>query len=142
LRLEPVYRLEFRYSESFRAGGDRLLLGDGRCEGRVAGRFRCANRARPRPQGGYFPDLHGAIETDDGATILVDLAGVGEPDEPPHGRIVVTLAHVTDDERYVWLAAAVCAAAGEARPLLAGIKQIVLDVHELVWEPLRDTITP
>ena len=44
--------------------------------------------------------------------------------------------HATDDERYAWLDGALGAVAGEVR----GGREIVLDVAEVVWEPLGVTI--
>ena len=44
MKLEPLYRLTFRYPESWDAAGERLLIAEGRAEGRIAGRFRGANR--------------------------------------------------------------------------------------------------
>ena len=134
MRLEPLYRLAFRYPEPFRARDELLLLAEGRCEGRVAGRFRAANRARRQADGTYVPDLHGAIETDDGATLLLHLTGRGLPHAEPVGRVVACITHVAEDERYRWLDGAVCAVVGEVR----GGREIVLDVAELVWEPLGD----
>jgi hypothetical protein len=55
VRLERLYRLTFLYPESWRAGGERFLIADGRCHGRVSGRFRGANRASRREDGTYFP---------------------------------------------------------------------------------------
>lgn len=136
MRLEPLYRLVFSYSESYRAGDEWLLVGEGRCEGRVSGRYRCVNRPRRRPDGTWVPDMDGAVETDDGATVLLRLTGRGEPEAEPTGRVVVTLRHVADDERYAWLDGAVCAAAGDVRD-----REIRLDVAEIVWEPLPDTIS-
>ena len=132
MRLEPLYRLVFRYPEPFRAREELLLLAEGRCEGRLSGRFRGANRAHREADGTYVPDLHGAIATDDGATILLHLTGRGLPSAEPVGRVVACITHVCDDERYAWLDGAVCAVAGEVR----GGREIVLDVAELVWEPL------
>jgi hypothetical protein len=134
VRLEPVYRLTFRYPESWRAEGERFLIAEGRCDGRVNGRFRGANRASRRSDGTYVPELNGAIVTDDGATILFRLTGYGLPEAEPRGRVVAAATHVTADERYGWLNDALCAIAGEVR----GGREIVLDVHELVWEPLSD----
>jgi hypothetical protein len=135
MRLEPLYRIAFEYAESYRSGGEWLLIGEGRCDGRVSGRFRCVNRPRQRPDGSFVPDLDAAIETDDGATLLLHLTVRGEPDAEPAGRVVVALRHVADDERYAWLDGGVCAAAGEVHD-----RRIVLDVAEIVWEPLADTI--
>ena len=42
------------------------------------------------------------------------------------------MTHVTDDERYVRLNDAVCAVAGEVRP-----GEVVLEIAELIWEPLE-----
>jgi len=133
VRLEPLYRLVFRYPEPFRAGDELLLLAEGRSEGRLAGRFRGANRARRREDGTWVPDLQGAVVTDDGATVLLHLTGRGSPRAEPVGRVVAAVTHVCADERYSWLDGAVCAVAGEVREG----REIVLDVAELVWEPLR-----
>ena len=132
MRLEPLYRLVFRYPEPFRARDELLLLAEGRCEGRVQGRFRGANRARRQVDGTYVPDLNGAIETHDGATVLLHLSGRGLPHAEPVGRVLASITHVTDDERYGWLDGAVGAVAGEVR----GRREIVLDVAAIVWEPL------
>ena len=133
MRLEPLYRLVFRYPEPFRARDELLLLAEGRCLGRVEGRFRGANRARRQADGTYVPDLHGAIETQDGATILLHLTGRGLPEAEPVGRVIAAIVHVCDDLRYGWHDGAVCAVAGEVRDG----REIVLDVAELVWEPLH-----
>jgi hypothetical protein len=45
MRLDPLYRITFAYRERLGAGDELLLLAEGRCEGRVTGRFRGANRA-------------------------------------------------------------------------------------------------
>ena len=134
MRLEALYRLTFRYAESFRASDERLLLAEGRAAGRVTGRFRGANRARQRPDGAYVPDLDGAVQTDDGATILLHLTGYGLPAAEPVGRVLACARHTCGDERYRWIDATVCAVAGEVR----GGREIVLDVARLVWEPLGD----
>jgi len=135
MRLEPVYRLTFRYPEAWRAGDESLLLAEGRAEGRVAGRFRAANRARRLPGGDFVPDLSGAIATDDGASVLLDLTGNGRPDE---GRVVGAALHFADDPRYAWIDRVVCAVTGEVR----GGREIVLDVARIVWEPLADYDPP
>jgi len=60
VRLEPLYRLTFRYRRgwSVRAGADlhQLLHGVGRCEGRVTGAFAGTNRATRRGEGAFEPD--------------------------------------------------------------------------------------
>jgi hypothetical protein len=132
VRLEPLYRLTFRYDRSWtiRLGDDvhQLLRGEGRCEGAVSGRFSGQNRARRRVDGPFEPDYHGVIETDDGATILWHLTGFGWPEE---GRVVTTVKHVTDDSRYERLNGVLCAVNGVVRD-----REVMLDVAELVWEPI------
>ena len=132
MRLEPLYRLTFRYHAHWDAdaGGDlhRLLIGAGRCEGRLAGAFQGTNASRRRPDGTFEPDYHGVIETDDGAAVLFHLTGYGFPDD---GRAIASVRHVTNDERYAWLNRVLCAGAADVRA-----DAIVLDVAELVWEPL------
>jgi hypothetical protein len=132
MRLEPLYRLTFAYGEHWQAesGGvlHWLLLARGRCEGRISGTFQGANAARRRPDGVFEPDYQGVIESDDGAVILLHLTGYGSPGE---GWITATAKHACSDERYAWLNRAVCAVNGTLRD-----REIVLDVAELVWEPL------
>ena len=139
MRLEPLYRLTFRYirTATVDVGDERhqFLEAEGRCEGKVSGNFRGANRARRRSGGGPFePDYHGVIETEDGATILWDLTGYGFPDE---GRAVVTIKHLAQDERYTWLNERLCA--GNVT-LVRGddATDFVVDVGELLWEPPAD----
>jgi hypothetical protein len=133
VRLEPLYRLTFSYTAHWDAdvGGElhRLLLGEGRAQGRIDGPFRGTNDSRCRPDGTFEPDYRGVIETGDGAAILFHLTGYGWPDE---SRVVATVKHVTGDERYAWLNRALCAVGGELRD-----RAVVLDVSELVWEPLE-----
>ena len=137
MRLDPLYRLTFRYRHRWEARVadelHQLLEGEGRCEGRISGRFHGVNRARRRPDGAYEPDYHAVVETDDGAVLLWDLGGYGFPGE---GRVLVAIKHLTSDERYGWLNRALCAASGEVRRDDEGTA-IVLDVAELAWEPIR-----
>jgi hypothetical protein len=129
VRVEPLYRLAFRYDESatVRRGDaiDQLLAGRGRCEGRISGEFHGTNRARRRGAAPFEPDYHGVISTDDGATILWDLSGYGWPEA---GRVLVTIKHVTADEAYAYL--------NEAQGEVDG-REVRLEVAELVWEPIR-----
>ena len=54
----------------------------------MAGSFRAANRAR-KDGAAWLPDLHGAVETEDGATVLLHLTGVEAADVgEPAGRVV------------------------------------------------------
>src|SRR3954470_18460417 len=83
LRLSALYRIRFTYAEGWavvlEGGWERhLFLAEGRCEGLITGRFRGANFPFRRTAAGPFcPDLHAVIETDDGATIMVEMHGYG-----------------------------------------------------------------
>jgi hypothetical protein len=110
VRLEPLYRLRFRYPESFRAGDERLLIADST----------------------YLPTLTGAIESDDGAHVLLTLIGHGAPHAEPQGRVVAAILHSADGE-YAWLNDVLGVVSGEVRG-----KEVVLEVAELVWEPPGD----
>ena len=145
MRLEPLYRVTFRYPEHWHAeleGPNGLesahfFIAEGRCEGRLNGHFRGANHPRRRTDETYLPDFQGAIETDDGATILFDLRGYGRAYPPGNRQVVGTATHVSGHERYRWLNDVVCALAGEVRASRdPGTTEIVLDVAELVWEEI------
>jgi hypothetical protein len=131
---EPLYRITFSYRETYRAGDDVLLLAEGTCEGRLAGRFRGANRARLASTGAWIPQLEGAVVTEDGATILLQLSGRGRPDADPVGRVTGAVTHTTDDDRYAWLNDTVGTVVGEVYPG----ERVVLDVVALHWEPLPE----
>jgi Protein of unknown function (DUF3237) len=137
VRLEPLYQVRFTTPErwsvelSGKSGSEAqsFLVAEGRCEGGISGRFRAANFPRTRVDGTLLPDFRGAVETDDGAALLFTLRGYFRPGT---GSLVGSMTHVTDDERYARLNDVVCAVAGEIRP-----DEVVLDVAELVWEPLE-----
>jgi hypothetical protein len=137
MRLEPLYQVRFTTPEHWSvklsgSGGSEaqsFLVAEGRCEGGISGRFRAANFPRTRVDGTLLPDFRGAVETDDGAALLFTLRGYFRP---ATGGLVGSMTHVTDDERYARLNDAVCAVAGEVRP-----DEVVLQIAELVWEPLE-----
>ena len=147
MKLEPIYRVTFHYPEAWfvELEGDRgtesehFFIAEGRVEGRIAGRFRGANHPHRRTDLTYEPDFQGVIETDDGATVLFDYRGYGRAYPEGRRQVVATATHLASDDRYRWLNDVVCAIAGEVRPDDAdGATNIVLDVAELVWEPLVD----
>ena len=78
------------------------------------------------------------METDDRATILFAWQGLARLTEGGMRGLVGSMTHVTEDERYRWLNDRVCAVAGEVRPRdgAPGF-DVVLDVSELLWEPIR-----
>jgi hypothetical protein len=147
LRLEPLYRIRFTYPESWMVeleGGweQHLFLAEGRCEGPISGRFRGANVPQRRTAAGPFrPDFRAAIDTDDGATILVEWHGYGRAYPPGRRQIVGCVFHPSDSERYRRLNDVVCACVGEARAPddpNQGSPDLVIDVAELIWEPVAE----
>jgi hypothetical protein len=146
MRLEPLYRVRFTYPESWEVvleGGwqQHLLLAEGRCEGSISGRFRGANFPQRRTDGGPFvPDVRAAIETDDGATILFECHGYGRAYPLGRRQIVGSVVHLSDDDRHRRLNDVMCVCTGEVRSNDDPDRSpdLVLDVAELVWEPLSD----
>jgi hypothetical protein len=146
VRLEPLYRVTFRYPEHWHAElagaqgveSAHFFLAEGRCEGSIRGRFRGANHPRRRTDGTFLPDFQGAIETDEGGTLLFDYRGYGRAYPLDNREVVGAATHVSDDERYRRLNDVVCVLVGEVRASPErGRTEIVLDVAELVWEPIR-----
>jgi hypothetical protein len=113
--------------------GHHLFLAEGRCDGRISGQMRGANHPRRRGDGTFCPDFHGAISTEDGATVLFDCGGYGRAYPVDARQIVCWFTHVSDDSRYRWLNNVVCVGTGEVRP-----DGLLIDVAELVWEPPGD----
>ena len=102
----------------------------------MTGRLRASNFPHRRADGTQKPDFRGVIEADDGAVVLFSWHGYGRPGSTGPRELVGSLVHVTGDERYEWLNDAVCAVEGQVRPDEAGGFSVVLDVLELIWEPL------
>ena len=155
MRLEPLYRLRFDYPESWAIelkgdGGaeeQHLLLAEGRVEGRIAGRFRGTNYPRRRTDRVFVTEFRGVIQTDDGASLLFECLGFGRPANAANDRLspgrrqwVATVTHLADAESYRWLNDRVCVGTGEVRPkphpTPANQSDLVLDVAELIWEPI------
>ena len=146
VRLEPLYRMHFTYPESWSVpleGGwqQHLYLAEGHCEGAVTGSLRGANFPLRRTEAGPFcADFRGAIETDDGATVLVEFRGYGRAYPPGRREVVGSVMHLSDSEQYRPLNDAVCVCVGEVRAAENPEESphLVLDVAELVWEPIAD----
>jgi hypothetical protein len=116
-----------------------LLLAEGQAEGGISGRLHAANHPDRRSGGTFLPDLHGVIETDDMAEILLDPGGYGRAYPVGRRQIVGWITHTSDDERYARVNDVVCVATGEVRAgHRGGDTVLVRDVAELVWEPIRD----
>lgn len=145
MRLEPLYRVRFTYPNSWVValeGGweQHLYLAEGRCEGSITGRFQGLNFPQRRTADGPFqPDFRGVIETDDGGTILFEWRGYGRTYPVGRRQVVGAVFHLSDNDTYRRLNEVVCVCVGEVRA--AGNQRrdspdIVIDVAELVWEPL------
>ncbi|GAA2169998.1 hypothetical protein [Pedococcus bigeumensis] len=88
-----------------------------------------------------MPDFRAAIETDDGATVLFECHGYGRAYPPGRRQIVGSVLHVSDRDPYRRLNDVVCVCVGEVRTptsLHERGPDLVLDVAELVWEPIAD----
>lgn len=146
MRLEPLYRVRFTYSGSWGAdlaGPDssesqNFFIAEGRCEGRIAGRFVGANHPHRRSDGTFLPDFQGVIETDDEAEVLFDYRGYGRAYPVGRRQIVVSGTHLSDDERYRWLNDVLSVGVGEVRSQPDGLTELVVEWAELVWEPIAE----
>jgi len=154
VRLEPLYRAVFHYPEGGHgtvlegesgSEGHYFFVAEGEVTGRISGRLRGANHPRSRVDKNATPNIQGAITTSDGATIIFDWRGFARPYPPGRRQIVVSGTHVCGDERYEWLNDVVCVGTGEMRPRegtgdprgIVGAKiDFVLEVAQLVWEPI------
>jgi hypothetical protein len=144
MHLDPLYRVRFVYPEGYEVvvgEGDgevqSFFIAEGRCEGRISGRFRGANHPRRRADGTYQPDFQGVILTDDGATIVFDMRGYGRAHPPGRRTIVVSCTHVSDDPRYLWLNDALAVGTGEVRAREGGA-ELVIDMADLVWDGVAE----
>lgn len=64
--------------------------------------------------------------------------GYGRAGESGTRQLVNSMTRLSDDERYRWLNDALCAVAGEVQSREKGGFEVVMDVLELVWEPLPE----
>ena len=146
MRLEPLYRVRVTFSRIWGASlaeGDSLEgqffgIGEGRCEGRLSGRFRGANHPYRRGDRTFLPDLQGVIETDDGAEVLFDYRGYGRTYPEGRRQIVASGTHVSEDERYRWLNDSLSVGNGEVRPQEDGTTGVIIEWSEVVWEPIAE----
>jgi hypothetical protein len=147
MRLDPLYRIRFTYSEGWAVDLDggwkqMFFLAEGHCEGWVTGRFRGSNFPRKQGATGPFrPDFRAVIEADDGAVIMVEWHGFGRAYPAERRQIAGAVFHQADREPYRRLNDAVCVCVGEVRAP-SGTAQtepdLVIDVAELIWEPIAD----
>ena len=118
------------------------MRAEGRSTGRLSARYRGANFPRRRTDGTLTPDFRGVLEADDGAVILITWSGFARSGADGVHELVGRLTHVTDDTRYTWLNDRQYAVGGEVRPKAGGDGfDVVIEVAELVWEPLSQSDT-
>ena len=149
MQLEHLYRVTFTTPESWTvtrpggngAEGQSFLIAEGRADGRLAARYRAANYPRRRADGALEPTFRGALETDDGATILFHWEGLATMTPSGMRQLLGMVQHVTDHDQYAWLNDRVCALEGEVRPRDDGDGfNVVLRVHAMTWEPITDHV--
>ncbi len=154
MRLEPLYRAVFRYPDGGHgtllegesgSEGHYFFVAEGEVSGRISGSLQGANHPRSRVNKCAMPNVQGAIQTDDGATIIFDWRGYARPQPPERRQIVISGTHVCGDERYSWLNDVVCVGTGEIRPrdasgaarsVVGGQIDFVIEVAELIWEAI------
>ena len=144
--LQPLYRLRFTYLEGWSValeGGweQHLYFADGQCDGFLSGAFKAANFPRRRtPEGPFCPDLRGVVVTDEGATVMVEMQGYGRAYPKDQRQVVASVRHLSDDDRYRRLNDVVCVCVGEVRAVEGSTRSpdLVIDVAELVWEPIAE----
>jgi hypothetical protein len=154
MRLEPLYRAVFRYPDGGHgtllegesgSEGHYFFVAEGEVGGRINGRLQAANHPRSRVDKSALPNVQGAITTGDGATIIFDWRGFARPYPPERRQIVISGTHICGDERYSWLNDVVCVGTGEIRPrddsgaarsVVGGRIDFVIEVAQVVWEPI------
>ena len=158
-RLKFLYRIRMTYPQgwSVNLSGDKgteayhFYLAEGTVEGRISGTLKGANQPRTRTDGTFLPDLGGVIETSDGAKVLFNIGGYGRGYPVGRRQIVATVLHVAEDKRYSWLNDTIAIGIGEVRTrpresesadagtiTIRGSVELVLDVSEVIWEPIPD----
>lgn len=126
MRLEHLCDMELTYrSESF--AQDKLVVarpynsqeaeaygeGDGWVKGKqLQGKARWVNHPHCRSDGVWLPNLHGVIQTEDGASILFSLHGRTKFTAGGEGHQLLTTILETGNERYQWLNDSLCVLEG------------------------------
>ena len=148
MRSEPLYRATWTTPEAWSVEltgeggteGRSFFIAEGRTQGRLSARLRAANFPRRRVDGTLVPEFRGVLETDDGARIMYAWEGYLRVGDGGMRELVGAIRHETDDPRYAWLNDRLGVVVGEVRPRGDGF-EVVVEVAELVWEPIEATVT-
>lgn len=121
MKLAPLLELTFTYSVLEEAGpivgeagteSQLWALAEGAVRGdRINGKHRSCNHPRRRADNVNVPDVHGLIETDDGAKIYYQYRGYGLVHQGTRGTIGSAWFR-TGDPRYDWLNTVIAAGEG------------------------------
>lgn len=109
MRLVPLCEVELRYTTlealDYGAGGQIYGTMEGTVSGEnLRGNLHLTNLAQRRADNVNMPALRGLLNTDDGATIYVELNGIATLRSSDNARVFVTsFTFRTGDTRYGWL---------------------------------------
>ena len=126
MRLEHLCDLELFYREESLYQGKFVVArpyesqeaeaygeGDGWVKGkRLKGTARWVNHPHCRSDGVWLPNLHGVIQTEDGASILFSLQGRTKFTAEGKGHQLLNTILQTGDKRYQWLNDSICVLEG------------------------------
>jgi hypothetical protein len=107
--------------------------GEGTIKGeRLNGKVRWVSHPRHRGDGSVFPNMDGAIKTEDGAVVLFTLQGKTVWVKGM-GRQLMSVTFASDDHRYKWVNDAFCVLEGAVDHLGLRIRShLYLCVNEMV----------
>ena len=146
MRLEYLCDLELAYREKSLYQGKFVVArpydsqeanaygeGDGWVKGeRLQGTARWVNHPHCRTDGVWLPNVHGVIQTEDGASILFSLHGRTKFVTGGQGHQLLTTILETGDERYAWLNDSICILEGVIEGF-AMQAQVFQCINELVY---------
>lgn len=146
IKTAHLYRMRMKYTRGWSvelgapemSESQHFFLGEGRCDGRIAGNFHLANHPMQRTDGTFLPNVQGVIETDDGATIYFDHRGYGRTYPAGKRQVISIGTHISSDSRYNWLNDSIAVGTGEVRPIGTGGVEIVIDWFEVIGSEIPD----
>lgn len=102
----------------------------------ISGEFHIANFPRRRTDGNFLPDARGALETDDGAVIMLNLKGISHYSEDSASpQVLFGIQHYTNSDDYKWLNQTYSIAVGEMLPSEEGPTEFIYDIFQVKWKP-------